>query len=169
MGESCRSVRVLAPASASLPGSHGILHGACAGRVLTMRGLNAPRFLVLSPLATDDLAKVARLPPCDARRFQWTAEPLDASTTPRLSSAVPSLGHVMLPGIPVFIRGNRHGHSRDLAPFGHRSSPEAPSLRRHYPASPVSGRRRRPLGLASGRRSVGSKAGAVAAGTGSSR
>ena len=28
-------------------------------------------------------------------------------------------------------------HSRDPSPFGHRSSPEAPSLHRHYPASPV--------------------------------
>ena len=44
VGESCRSVRVLAPASASLPGSHGILHGACAGRVLTYARLNAPAF-----------------------------------------------------------------------------------------------------------------------------
>ena len=43
----------------------------------------------------------------------------------------------MLPGSPVVIRGNRHGHSRDPCPFGHRSSPEAPSLRRHYPASLV--------------------------------
>ena len=74
---------------------------------------------------------------CGARRFQWTAEPVDASTTPRLSSAVPSLGHVMLPGFPVFFRGNRHSHSRDPSPFGHRSSPEAPSLRRRYPASQV--------------------------------
>ena len=80
---------------------------------------------------------MARLPPCGARRFQWTAEPVDASTTPRFSSAVPSLGHVMLPGFLVVIRGNRHGHSRDPSPFGHRSSPEAPSLRRHYPASLV--------------------------------
>ena len=80
---------------------------------------------------------MARLPPCGARRFQWTAEPVDASTTPRFSSAVPSLGHVMLPGFLVVIRGNRHGHSRDPSPFGHRSSPEAPSLHRHYPASLV--------------------------------
>ena len=43
----------------------------------------------------------------------------------------------MLPGFLVIIRGNRHGHSRDPSPFGHRSSPEAPSLRRRYPASPV--------------------------------
>ena len=43
----------------------------------------------------------------------------------------------MLPGFLVINRGNRHGHSRDPSPFGHRSSPEAPSLRRHYPASPV--------------------------------
>ena len=48
--------------------------------------------------AGSQLAKVARLPSCDTRRFQWTAEPVDASTTPCLSSAVPSLGHVMLPG-----------------------------------------------------------------------
>ena len=40
-------------------------------------------------------------------------------------------------GSPVIVRGNRHGHSRDPCPFGHRSSPEAPSLRRHYPASLV--------------------------------
>ena len=43
----------------------------------------------------------------------------------------------MLPGFLVIIRGNRHSHSRDPSPFGHRSSPEAPSLRRRYPASPV--------------------------------
>ena len=43
----------------------------------------------------------------------------------------------MLPGSPVIIRGNRHSHSRDPCPFGHRSSPEAPSLRRHYPVSQV--------------------------------
>ena len=72
-----------------------------------------------------------------ARRFQRTAEPVDASTTPCLSSAVPSLGHVMPPGFPVIVRGHRHGHSRDPSPFGHRSSPEAPSLRRRYPASLV--------------------------------
>ncbi len=33
--------------------------------------------------------------------------------------------------------GNRLGHSRGPSPFGHRSSPEAPSLHRHYPVSPV--------------------------------
>ena len=43
----------------------------------------------------------------------------------------------MLPGSPVIVRGNRRSHSRDPCPFGHRSSPEAPSLRRHYPASPA--------------------------------
>ena len=43
----------------------------------------------------------------------------------------------MLPDFLVIIRGNRHSHSRDPCPFGHRSSPEAPSLRRRYPASPV--------------------------------
>ena len=89
------------------------------------------------PRTAGDLAKVAQLPPCGARRVRWAAEPVDASTTPRLSSAVPSLGHVMLPGSPVFFRGNRHSHSRDPSPFGHRSSPEAPSLRRRYPASQV--------------------------------
>ena len=83
------------------------------------------------------LAKAARLPPCSTRRARWAAEPVHASTTPRLSSAVPSLGHVVLPGSPVIIRGNRQSHSRDPSAFGHRSSPEAPSLRRHYPASQV--------------------------------
>ena len=74
-----------------------------------------------------------RLATCGAVRC--AAEPVDASTTPHLLSAVPSLGHVMLPGFPVIVRGNRQSHSRDLSPFGHRSSPEAPSLRQHYPAS----------------------------------
>ena len=53
------------------------------------------------------------------------------------SGSVPSLGHVMLPGFPAVVRGCRHRHSRDPRPFGHRSSPEAPSLRRHYSASSV--------------------------------
>ena len=91
------------------------------------------------------MAKSARLPPCGARPVQWVAEPAYASTAPCLSSTVPStnsgqvpsLGHVMLPGFLVLIRGHRHGHSRDLSPFAHRSSPEAPSLCRHYPASTV--------------------------------
>ena len=61
-----------------------------------------------------------------ARRGRWAIEPVDASTTPRLSSAVPSLEHVMLPGFPVIVRGNRQSHSRDPSPFRHRSSPEAP-------------------------------------------
>lgn len=43
----------------------------------------------------------------------------------------------MLPRFLVIVWGNRRSHSHDLAPFGHRSSPEAPSLHRHYPASPV--------------------------------
>ena len=80
---------------------------------------------------------MARLPTCGTRRFQRTAEPVDASTTPPLSSAAPSLGHVMPPGFPVIVPGNRYGHSRDPSPFGHRSSPEAPSLRRRYPTSQV--------------------------------
>ena len=42
-----------------------------------------------------------------------------------------------------------------LRAFPHLSSPEVPSLRQRYPASPVSGRRRRPAGLASVRRSNG--------------
>ena len=87
--------------------------------------------------AGEQLAKATRLSPCSPQRLRWAAEPVDASTTPRLSSTVPSLGHVMLPGSPVIIRGNRQGHSRDPSPLGHRSSPEAPFRRRHYPASPV--------------------------------
>ena len=91
------------------------------------------------PRTADDLAKAAQLPPCGARCVQWVVEPVDASTTsdPAPKGTVPSLGHVMLPGFLVIIRGNRHSHSRDPSPFGHRSSPEAPSLRRRYPASPV--------------------------------
>ena len=83
------------------------------------------------------IAKAARLPPCDVRLVRCAAEPVDASTAPHPSSAVPSLGHVMLPGFPVIVRGNRQSHSLDPFPFGHRSSPEAPSLCRHYPASSV--------------------------------
>ena len=53
----------------------------------------------------------------------------------------------MLPRFLVIIWGNRHSHSHDPSPFGHRSSPEAPFLRRHCPASQVlwaSPRPRRP-------------------------
>ena len=92
---------------------------------------------VLQAAPPIQVAKATRLPPCDVRRVRCAAEPVDASTVPRLSSAAPSLGHVMLPGFPVMVRGNRQSHSRDLSPFGHRSSPEAPSLHRHYPASSV--------------------------------
>ena len=90
-------------------------------------------------------AGAARLPPSFPHRFRWVVQPVHASTTPCISSvactlrpgSVPSLGHVMLPGFPAVVRGYRHRHSRDPRPFGHRSSPEAPSLRRHYPASSV--------------------------------
>ena len=71
------------------------------------------------------IAKAARLPPCDVRRVRCAAEPVDASTAPHPSSAGPSLGHVMLPGFPVIVRGNRQSHSLDPTPFGHRSSPES--------------------------------------------
>ena len=55
--------------------------------------------------AAGDLAKAARLPPCDARRFLWTPESVDASTTTRRKGTAPSLGHVMLPGFLVITRG----------------------------------------------------------------
>ena len=38
-------------------------------------------------------------------------------------------------GIIALIAGTRHRHSRKPSSFRHRSSPEAPSLHRHYPAS----------------------------------
>ena len=53
------------------------------------------------------------------------------------SGSGPSLVHAMPSGIPGQIRGDRHCHSQDPAPFQHPSSPEAPSLGRRYPASSV--------------------------------
>ena len=53
------------------------------------------------------------------------------------SGSGPSLMHAMPSGIPGQIRGDRHCHSQDPAPFQHPSSPEAPSLGRRYPASSV--------------------------------
>ena len=70
-------------------------------------------------------------------RSRSAARPVDALTTPSLSDdpftfACDASG---VSGPFTGVSGFRH--SRDPSPFGHRSSPEAPSLHRHYPASPV--------------------------------
>ena len=70
-------------------------------------------------------------------RSRVAARPVDALTTPSTSDdpftfACDASG---VSGPFVGVSGFRH--SRDPSPFGHRSSPEAPSLRGRYPASPV--------------------------------
>ena len=68
-------------------------------------------------------------------RHRRAAEPVHASTTSNLCGSTPSLLHVMLSESLPSTRGFRHRHSRQPSSFGHRSSPEAPFLNRHYPAS----------------------------------
>ena len=70
-------------------------------------------------------------------RLRRAAEPVHASTTSNLCGSTPSLLHVMLSESLPSTRGFRHRHSRQPSSFGHRSSPEAPFLDRHYPASSV--------------------------------
>ena len=64
----------------------------------------------------------------------------------RRSGSTPSLLHVMRSELSALRRGYRQSHSRRLSSFPHPSAPEAPSLRRHYPASGHA----YPLGRASG-------------------
>ena len=65
------------------------------------------------------------------------ARPVDALTTPS-SSDDPFTFACDASGVSGPFTGvSGFRHSRDPSPFGHRSSPEAPSLHRHYPASPV--------------------------------
>ncbi len=74
------------------------------------------------------------------------------------SPGLPSLSHAMLSGVSeqslelVSFRQS----PPVLSSFSHPSRTEAPLLRRHYPASSLSGRRRRPAGLTSVRLSNGS-------------
>ena len=82
-------------------------------------------------------AGLAPLPYSIHLRSRVAARPVDALTTPSTSDdpftfACDASG---VSGPFVGVSGFRH--SRDPSPFGHRSSPEAPSLRGRYPASPV--------------------------------
>ena len=82
--------------------------------------------------------------------WDWHPSPTPSTSAPGLPPGLltprrrrphqttPSLWHVMLPEVSGPFAGvSGFRHSRDRSPFGHRSSPEAPSLHRHYPASPV--------------------------------
>ena len=82
----------------------------------------------------------------------------DALTTPSLIRRPLHFLHVMLPESPILLPGfQAFATPGDPSPFGHRSSPEAPSLHRHYPASPVlRGLSAHPAGPASPSRGPGS-------------
>ncbi len=88
---------------------------------------------------TGDPARMAvtRRPSCLPHPRRCAAKPVYASTTSNRSGSTPSLLHVTLSGLSAIGRGHRQSHSRRLSPFPHRSRTRAPSLRRHYPASPV--------------------------------
>ena len=67
-------------------------------------------------------------------RSRSAARPVDALTTPS-SSDDPFTFACDASGVSGPFTGvSGFRHSRDPSPFGHRSSPEAPSLHRHYPA-----------------------------------
>ena len=91
-----------------------------------------------SPLASvDDSYGTGTRPYSIHVRSRSAARPVDALTTPSslddpFTFACDASG---VSGPFAGVSGFRH--SRDPSPFGHRSSPEAPSLHRHYPASPV--------------------------------
>ena len=70
-------------------------------------------------------------------RFRVAAKPVDALTTPS-SSHGPFTFACDASGVSGPFAGvSGFRHSRDPSPFGHRSSPEAPSLHGSYPTSPV--------------------------------
>ena len=88
--------------------------------------------------------RVTRPRPTVSLRFRLAIEPVHALMAPDRSMVIhtssgssSSLMHAMPSGISGHIRGNRRCHSHGPAPFRHPSSPEAPSLGRHYPASSV--------------------------------
>ena len=70
-------------------------------------------------------------------RSRVAARPVDAPTTPSSSDDPFALACDASGVSGPFAGVSGFRHSRDPSPFGHRSSPEAPSLHRHYPASPV--------------------------------
>ena len=70
-------------------------------------------------------------------RSRSAAKPVDAPTTPS-SSDDPFTFACDASGVSGPFAGvSGFRHSRDPSPFGHRSSPKAPSLHGRYPASPV--------------------------------
>ena len=91
-----------------------------------------------SPLASvDDSHGFGTRPLLHPRPSRSAARPVDALTTPS-SSDDPFTFACDASGVSDPFTGvSGFRHSRDPSPFGHRSSPEAPSLHRHYPASPV--------------------------------
>ena len=70
-------------------------------------------------------------------RSRVAARPVDAPTTPSSSDDPFALACDASGVSGPFAGVSGFRHSRDPSPFGHRSSPEAPSLHRHYPASLV--------------------------------
>ncbi len=92
-----------------------------------------------SPLASvDDSYGIGTRPHSIHFRSRVAARPVDALTTPS-SSDDPFTFACDASGVsgPFLVGVSGFRHSRDPSPFGHRSSPEAPSLHRYYPASPV--------------------------------
>ena len=65
------------------------------------------------------------------------ARPVDALTTPSSSNGPFTFAWDASGVSGPFAGVSGFRHSRDPSPFGHRSSPEAPSLHGRYPASPV--------------------------------
>ena len=86
---------------------------------------------------TRQTVAAARRPSCLPHRRRCAAEPVHAPTTSNRSGSTPSLLHVTRSELSALRRGYRQSHSRRLSSFPHPSAPEAPSLRRHCPASAV--------------------------------
>ena len=91
-----------------------------------------------SPVAfVDDSYGIGTLPYSIHFRSRGAARPVDALTTPSSSNG-PFTFACDASGVSGPFAGvSGFRHSRDPSPFGHRSSPEAPSLHGRYPASPV--------------------------------
>ena len=84
----------------------------------------------------------ARRPPLATLHSRSAIKPAYASMTPLRSTKLrrpkrPFTYACDASGICGTHRGHRHCRSRRLSPFSHPSSPEAPFLDRHYPASSV--------------------------------
>ena len=104
-------------------------------------GAQAAR-LFRSPGSPMAFVEDARLPHLATFRSRPAIEPVYASMAPLRSPEVrrPKRSFAYAcdaSGVFGSNRGNRHCHSRRPFPFSHPSSPEAPFLDRHYPASSV--------------------------------